>query len=540
MATIPQDYDYVVVGGGSAGAIVAARLAEDPDARVLVLEAGPENTSYWSRVPLGFAKILFNPKYMWLDWETQPDKSLGGKAYSLPSGKVLGGSSSINGLVHVRGNPGDYDAWEEAGATGWNYSSLLPYFKKSERDHRGETKFHGGSGPFKVERARWKNPLADSFIEAASSGLDIPKNDDFNRDRIEGSGYWDLATWNGRRTSTDVAYLKPAREKPNLDVTTEAQVTGIDFDDKRATGVRYRKGGQEYRISARGDVILSAGALRTPQLLQVSGVGPGALLQKRGVEVVHDLPGVGENLMDHVQFGLKFKTNSPYTFNRKVGSWFTQGVQGVKHYLLPRNGPLNVGAALAGAFFRTNSELPEPDIQLHFLPFMPGAKGYDLADFSGFRIGMYQGRPHSRGHARITSPNVEDQPDFVFNHLSHDEDVAVAMAGMRAALKIGATMPSELEVEPLGLSWDPADEDVFEEMMQYIKEGSDTAFHFAGTARMGTDDLSVVDPTTMRVRGVDGLRVVDASVMPGEVTANIHPAVIGIAERAADLIKKSR
>lgn len=540
MTTIPQDYDYVIVGGGSAGAITAARLAEDPDARVLVLEAGPENTSYWSRVPLGFAKIIFKPKYMWRDWQTQPDESLGGAVYPLPSGKVLGGSSAINGLVHVRGNPGDYNEWEKAGATGWNYSSLLPYFKKSEHDHRGETEFHGGSGPFKVERARWQNPLADAFIQAASSELGIPKNDDFNRDRIEGAGYWDLATWNGRRTSTDVAYLKDARKKPNLDVTTEALVTGINFDGKRATGVRYRKDGHEFQISARRDVILSAGALRTPQLLQVSGVGPGALLQKRGVEVVHDLPGVGENLMDHVQFGVKFKTSSPDTFNNKVGSWVTQGLQGIKHYTLPRNGPLNVGAALAGAFFRTNPELHEPDMQFHFLPFMPGDKGYDLADFSGFRIGMYQGRPHSRGHARITSPSVDDQPEFIFNHLSHEEDVDVAIAGVRAAVKIGAAMPSEFEVEPLGLSWNPSDEEVVDEMLQFVKEGADTAFHFAGTARMGTDDMAVVDPTTMRVRGVDGLRVVDASVMPGEVTANIHPAVIAIAEKAADLIKADR
>lgn len=536
MTSNSQSYDYVIVGGGSAGAIVAARLAENPDNTVCVIEAGPENTSYWSRVPLGFAKILFNPKFMWLDWKTQPDASLGGTVYGLPHGKLLGGSSAINGLVHVRGNPGDYDQWEKDGATGWNYQSLLPYFRKSEHDSRGETPFHGGSGPFKVERARWKNPLADAFIETAARVLNVPRNDDFNRDRIEGSGYWDLATWNGKRTSTDIAYLKPVRKQRNLDVITEATVLRVNFDGRRATGLTYRKDGQEHRITARRDVILSAGALHTPQLLQVSGVGPGALLQRHGIAVVHDLPGVGENLMDHVQYGAKFRTSSPYTFNKKVGNWFTQGIQGIRYYLLPRNGPLNIGASLAGAFFRTNPTLPEPDIQLHFLPFMPGPKGWDLADFSGFRLGMYQGRPHSRGYARITSPNVDDQPDFVFNHLSHEEDVAVAVAGMRAAMKIAAAMPADLAVEQIAPSPNPSDA----ELLQYIRETSDTAFHFAGTARMGTDAMAVVDPITMRVRGVEGLRVADASVLPGELTANIHPAVIGTAERAADLIKASR
>lgn len=530
-----QDYDFVIVGGGSAGAIVAARLAENPETRVLVLEAGPENTSYWSRVPLGFAKILFNPRFMWLEWKTQPDESLGGTVYGLPHGKVLGGSSAINGLVHVRGNPGDYDEWEKAGATGWNYASLLPYFKKSEHDSRGETEFHGGSGPFKVEPARWKNPLADAFIDTAARVLGVPHNDDFNRDHIEGAGYWDLATWNGRRTSTDRAYLEPARRKANLTVTTDATVTRINFDGRRATGVTFRKDGQQHVAAAR-DVVLSAGALHTPQLLQVSGVGPGPLLQRHGITVVHDLPGVGENLMDHVQYGAKFKTTSPHTFNTKVGSWFTQGIEGIKYYLLPRNGPLNIGASLAGAFFRTNRALSEPDIQLHFLPFMPGDKGWDLATFSGFRLGMYQGRPHSRGYARITSPSVDDQPDFVFNHLSHEEDVAVAMAGMRAAMKIGAAMPGDLHIEQLTPKGIPSDD----ELLQYIRETSDTAFHFAGTARMGTDDMAVVDPMTMRVHGTEGLRVVDASVLPGELTANIHPAVLGTAERAADLIKASR
>ncbi|OAV63051.1 choline dehydrogenase [Enteractinococcus helveticum] len=525
-------FDYVVVGGGTAGAVVASRLTEDPKVSVLLLEAGPENNSYWSKVPLGFAKILFKPKYMWLDWKTQPDTSLGGKTYALPHGKVLGGSSSINGLVHVRGNPGDYNAWAEAGATGWDYHSVLSYFKKSEQDHRGQTEFHGGSGPFKVELARWKNPLADAFVEAAQQALGIARNEDFNRDQIEGAGYWDLATWNGVRSSTENTYLRNARKRPNLHIITEATVTKIGLEGKQATSVTYRRDGKLSTASARREIVLSAGALHTPQLLQVSGIGPGQRLQDLGIPVVHDLPGVGENLMDHAQYGVKFTTSSPDTFNKKVGNWFTQGFQGIKYYLLPRNGPINIGASLAGAFLKTDPKATEPDLQLHFLPFMPGEKGWDLANFSGFRLGMYQGRPLSRGHAHITSPSVDDSPDFIFNHLSHEADQQVAVAGMRAAMKIAANMPAKFNIKQLEPGLNINDN----ELLNYIKETTDTAFHFAGTTRMGSDDQAVVDPE-LRVHGIKGLRVVDASVMPSQITANINPAVLMIGERGADLIK---
>lgn len=528
-----EAYDYIVVGAGSAGAIVAARLTEDPNTTVLLLEAGPEDTSYWSRIPLGFAKILFMEKFMWRNHVTEPEPELGNRSFPLPHGKLVGGSSAINGLVHVRGAPLDYDTWEKQGADGWGYRDVLPYFKKFERDHRGEGPWHGGSGPIGIELARWKNPLADAFITAASESLEIPRNDDFNGESMEGAGYWDLTTWKGRRTSTSLTFIQPNRNRPNLRVLPESYVKKVEFNGTEATGVVYERGGQTHRVRAKREVILSAGAIQTPQLLQVSGIGPGALLQQYGIPVVHDLPGVGENLMDHVQVGRKYFTTSPHTFNKKVGNWFSQGLAGINYYMGPRNGPLTIGASLAGAFLRTREGLEAPDLQLHFLPFMPGEKGWDLSKDSGFRLGMYQARPASRGHVRITSNDSRDNPGIRFNHLSEEEDVRTLMAGMRMAARVAEAMPKELGLRELVPG---KDGDTDEDLLAFIRETADTAFHFSGTARMGKDDRAVVDPQ-LRVRGVSKLRVIDASVMPTISSGNINPAVLMIGEKGADLVK---
>lgn len=299
----PREFDYIVVGAGSAGAVVATRLSEDPKTEVLLLEAGPPDRSYWSRIPLGFAKILFNKKYMWWNHQTEPEPGLKGKRYPLPHGKLIGGSSAINGLVHVRGTPFDYDTWVARGAVGWGYRDVLAYFKKSERDHRGAGEYHGGDGPIGVELARWRNPLADAFLDAAVAALGIARNDDFNRPDIDGAGYWDLATWNGRRSSTSLGYIEPNRDRRNLHVETGAYVTKVELEARTAVGVVYEQGGQLRRARATREVILSAGALQTPQLLQLSGIGPEDLLREHGVAVAHESPGVGENLADHMQVG---------------------------------------------------------------------------------------------------------------------------------------------------------------------------------------------------------------------------------------------
>lgn len=533
MAAHPSTFDYIIVGAGSAGAVVAARLTDDPKTSVLLIEAGPEDAGLFSKIPLWFAKIIADPRYMWTH-ESAPEPQLGDRRLAVPHGKVLGGSSTVNGLVWVRGLEIDYRTWEEMGARGWGYRDVLPYFKKSESWLGGSDEWHGRDGPIHVENARWQTPLGDAFIAAAMDALDLPRNDDFNGPNANGAGYWPLNTRRGRRSSTDEAYLKPNRERPNLYILTEAFVTRIEFEGREAVGVVYEQGGETRRARANREIVVSAGALQTPQLLQLSGIGPGELLARYGIAPVHELKGVGENLMDHVQVARIYETESEHTLNAQVRTYFGQFLGGVEYYVGPRRGPLTIGASLAGAYFRTRPELEFPDIHLHFLPYAPGVTGYDLAEKSGFRFGMYPCRPKSRGHVRIMSPDMREQPEIYFGHLSNEEDVRTVMAGLRVAGRIArATALQKVgvkEITPGARDEDDGD------LLAYIRETAATSFHYSGTARMGEDEMAVVDPQ-LRVRGVGRLRVIDASVMPTIASGNTNPPVVMIAEKGSDLLR---
>lgn len=533
-----QEFDYIVVGAGSSGCVLASRLSEDPDTRVLLLEAGPPDTSPWIHLPIGYGKTMWSDKVNWR-FETDPDPNMNGRRIYWPRGKTLGGSSSINGLIYIRGQREDYDHWAELGNTGWSFDEVLPYFIKSEGNQRGAIPFHGGDGPLKVSDIGVKHELIEAFIAGAGQ-IGVPRTDDFNGANQEGAGYFQLTTHRGLRCSTAKAYLPAAvKARSNLRIETEAFAAGLLMRGRRAIGVKYRQGGQLKTARARGEVILSAGAIQSPQLLQLSGIGPRALLESRGIPVVVDLPGVGENLQDHLQIRLGYECSKPITTNDQLNSWVGQAKLGLE-WLFLRSGPLAVGINQGGCFMHALRDADgkpvaaTPDIQFHVATLSADMAGGKVHPYSGFTLSICQLRPESRGHIRIRSSDPFEPPEMQPNYLSTELDRQTTVAGVKAARAIAATAAMgpyvKREVKPgPGVVSDA-------ELLEFCRTNGATIFHPSGTCSMGTGPMAVLD-ARLRVRGVGGLRVVDCSAMPTLVSGNTNAPAVMMAEKAAEMIR---
>lgn len=527
----PQ-YDYIVVGAGSAGCALAARLTEDPSVRVLLLEAGPPDRSPWIHLPIGYGKTMWSPRYNWC-FHTDPDPNMNGRRVYWPRGKTLGGSSSINGLIYIRGQREDFDHWRDLGNPGWGYDDVLPLFRRSESNQRGADAFHGADGPLAVSDIADRHPLIDAFVAAAES-LGIPRNADFNGATQEGAGYYQLTTRNGLRCSTAVAYLRPARRRANLRVLTDAHACGIVLDGRRAVGVRWRRGGVTQEARCTREVLLAAGAIQSPQLLQLSGIGPPALLQRHGIRVVAALDGVGANLQDHLQLRVILECTRPITTNDELRSLVGRVRIGAQ-WLFGRRGPLAVGINQGGCFLRVLPESRRPDVQFHVATLSADMAGGAVHPFSGFTMSVCQLRPESRGRIEITSVDPLAPPSMRPNYLDAEIDRRTVVAAIRSARAIAASAPMRplvaREVRPGPAAGDDA------ALLAFARDQGATIFHPSGTCRMGHDALAVVD-SRLRVRGVDGLRVVDCSVMPTLVSGNTNAAAVMIAEKAFDLIRE--
>ena len=525
-----EEADYVVVGAGSAGCVLADRLSRSGRDQVVLLEAGGADSSPWIHIPLGYGKLFNDARFNWL-YESEPQAELDGRVVKQPRGKVLGGSSSINGLVYIRGQKEDFDGWRQLGCTGWAYEDVLPYFRRAEDQMRGADAYHGTGGPLAVSDRTEPHPLCDAFV-AACEQAGLPRNDDFNGAVQEGAGYYQMTARRGRRCSTAVGYLKPARRRANLRVLTRATATRIVFAGRRAIGIEYRRAGETRVVRARREVILAGGAINSPQLLQLSGIGPVDLLGRHGIPVLAARRDVGERFQDHLQVRLVLRCTQPITLNDDMASLFGQARIGLR-YLLRRKGPLTVCAGYGGAFFRTDARLATPDVQVHFLTFSTDRMGERLHGFSGFTASTCQLRPESRGSVRIRSADPLAPPAIDPNYLSTELDRRTNVEGFKTLRRYMGMPAMAAFVAAEAIPGPALRRD--DEILAYIRQQATTIYHPSCSCRMGGDPESVVDER-LRVRGVEGLRVADGSVMPNIVSGNTNAAIVMIGEKASDMI----
>lgn len=524
-------YDYIIIGAGSAGCVLANRLSEDPNNSVLLLETGGSDKSIFIQMPTALSIPMNTEKYAW-QFSTQPEPYLNDRVMHCPRGKVLGGSSSINGMVYVRGHAKDFDEWQQTGATNWDYAHCLPYFKKAESWAFGKDEYRGGNGPLGVNNGnQMQNPLYQAFVDAGvDAGYFATK--DYNGQQQEGFGPMHMTVKNGRRASTANAYLRPAMQRPNLTVITHALVHKVLLEDKTAVGVRFAHQKQIKEIRVNKEVILSAGSIGSPHLLQLSGIGPKEVLEKAGIVCLHDLKGVGENLQDHLEFYFQFKCTQPITLNGEL-DWWSKLKIGVR-WILNKDGLGATNHFESCGFIRSQAGVEWPDLQYHFLPAAMRYDGKEAFAGHGFQVHIGHNKPKSRGSVRVVSLDPEKAPQITFNYLQHQDDIQ----GFRDCVRLTREIINQPALDNFrGEEIQPGTHIQSDEQIdKFVRESVESAYHPSCSCKMGTDELSVVDPHT-KVHGIEGLRVVDSSIFPTIPNGNLNAPTIMLAERAADLIK---